>query len=75
MQTEEPVWNLWLPSDMSVIVEARDVDLVPLYVGTDPDLRLQRTSSRDVDPARYSSKGRFEIRENRLQESTYLEDR
>jgi hypothetical protein len=57
---EEPVRDLWHPSYVSVNVEVRDVALVPLHVGTDSDLWLKEWTSRDGDPARYSSGRRFE---------------
>lgn len=67
--------DLWLPSDMNVNVEARDVDLVPSYAGTGPDLWLKKKTWRGGDRAQYSIKRRFEICMDRPRESTYLEDR
>jgi hypothetical protein len=60
---------------MNVNVGPRVVALVPLYVGTDSDLSLEKKMTlRDGDPARYSSRRRSEIWMNRLYERTYLEE-
>lgn len=67
--------DLWLPSDMNVNDEVRDVDLVLLYVGAGPGLWLKKKTWRGGDRARYSIKRGFKICLDRPRESTYLEDR